>query len=601
MFNPHKAGLDGVDKDRVNKIIEESSRGTPFWENQQRKNARHQERIKKLLEKIETASNHEWSEAQTKADDYLEQLELNVQQVVVHIDMDAFFASVEERDDPTLRERPMAVGDHSMISTSNYVARRFGVRAGLPGFIALKLCPQLVLVRPDMGKYSEASAKVMQVLSRYDPNLVQFGLDEAALDITELCRNPEKTPDQIVAEIRQDVRDTTGLTCSAGIGPNQMVAKMLADVNKPNGQFRLTTPAEIESFIENLTVRKIFGVGQVQEKMLAALGCVNCSDLIDQRAKLFLGFSDATAKSFLAAAKGICDGLVNDSEISSRTRRSKSAETTFKDSDNVEFLTEVCHHLSERLSEDLAISDLQGKLITVKFKTSSFDVFSRSVALELPTRSLKTISTQATRVLKSMLARNPGTKLRLLGVRMSSFQEADGKQATLSQLFKSTAAPPRDEPKTECLIEKSEEASPQPGPTHKQSPSPSASEARLLDDDEIIDLDDSENSASPTEAIAEEPGSTFSDRSTAPTADLIEETYCPICAVIMRNVTEAKVNLHINRCMDKEQRREQMKNSNTTCVKLTPKANKPKGGVRKRSSNTLKKKDSGSITKFFTK
>lgn len=265
----------------------------------------------------------------------------------------------------------------------------------------------------------------------------------------------------------------------------------------------------------------------------------------------------------------------------------------------------VCNHLSEGLSQDLELCNLKGKLVTVKFKTTSFDVLSRSAALELPTNSQKIIASHAVRILKSMLGRSPGIKLRLLGVRMSNFDETDGKQATLSQLFRAggraTSPEQETDANTEKDLSKDSEALPsqQPGPSRSRSPSPPMDEPPLFDEGIMDDLDENQLPLHPTEAPTERQESKSPE--VLVTESLIEETYCPVCAVIMRKMTETKVNRHINICLNREETREKLKKSGGTSLKLTPKPNKSRGIAKKRVSNNSKKRDIPSITNFFNK
>lgn len=186
-LNTNKAGMDGLDKEKINKIIMEASLGSRYYENEQKKDQQVNERIKKILAAKSKLMNNEVAAAQVKVDKMVKELERtrDLSRTIVHIDMDMFYAAVEMLEKPELREKPMAVGGTHMLSTSNYVARRFGVRAGMPGFIALKLCPNLVMVRPNFDKYRKYSKQVREILEEYDPNFCPMSLDEAYLDFTD--------------------------------------------------------------------------------------------------------------------------------------------------------------------------------------------------------------------------------------------------------------------------------------------------------------------------------------------------------------------------------------------------------------------------------
>lgn len=208
------------------------------------------------------------------------------------------------------REIPMAVGGEGMLSTSNYAARRFGVRAAMPGFIARKLCPKLVIVRPNFDKYKAVSAVVGAVFARYDPGYAAMSLDEAYLDITDFLANDHnlRLPDElksrthaelVVEDIRAEIFADTQLTASAGIAPNTFLAKVCSDMNKPNGQFYLKPDLEvIRSFVKGLPVRKACGIGKVTEELLSGLGIVTCEDLFNQRALLSVLFKVTSQNPF---------------------------------------------------------------------------------------------------------------------------------------------------------------------------------------------------------------------------------------------------------------------------------------------------------------
>jgi len=179
----------------------------------------------------------------------------------MHIDMDMFYAAVEIRDNPSLIDKPVAVGNLSMVSTSNYVARKFGVRSAMPGFLAQKLCKDLIFVNHNFRKYEADSSKIMDILKNYDKNIESMGMDEAYLDLTEYCKNhyinEGKDLLELVNEIKNKIITATQLTSSIGIACNKMLAKICSDKNKPNGYFYLDNNIEIiEKFMSELSVRK---------------------------------------------------------------------------------------------------------------------------------------------------------------------------------------------------------------------------------------------------------------------------------------------------------------------------------------------------------
>ncbi len=246
---------------------------------------------------------------------------------IIHCDCDCFYASVEMRDDPTLRGRPVAVGGRAetrgVIATCNYEARAFGVHSAMPTARALQLCPQLVLLAPDFERYREASRRILAIYHDYTPLVEPLSLDEAYLDVTgvERCRGSASLMAQ---EIRARIRAEVGITASAGIAPNKFIAKVASDWNKPDGQF-VVRPQDVDAFVAALPVKKIFGVGKVTAARLARLGAHTCADLRAWSvAELTCEFG-----SFGASLHRLCRGIDERPVQPDRVRKSLSVETTY--------------------------------------------------------------------------------------------------------------------------------------------------------------------------------------------------------------------------------------------------------------------------------
>ncbi|NXE27903.1 POLK polymerase, partial [Ardeotis kori] len=225
-LNDNKAGMQGLDKDKINKIIMEATKGSRFYENELKKDQQVNQRIEKMMQLKEKITTQQLLKAQLQADKLVIELEKsrNLSNTIVHIDMDAFYAAVEIRDNPELKEKPIAVGSMSMLSTSNYHARRFGVRAAMPGFIAKKLCPHLTIVPLNFEKYGKVSKEVREILTEYDPNFMPMGLDEAYLNITEHLEERVKWP-----EDKRRFLFNTESTTEKGKGDINMSAKSNED------------------------------------------------------------------------------------------------------------------------------------------------------------------------------------------------------------------------------------------------------------------------------------------------------------------------------------------------------------------------------------
>uniref|UniRef100_A0A8C2EHM4 DNA polymerase kappa n=1 Tax=Cyprinus carpio TaxID=7962 RepID=A0A8C2EHM4_CYPCA len=434
-LNDNKAGMEGLDRDKINKIILETSKGSKFYENELKKEQQVNQRIEKMMEQKARITKEQLKQAQAEVDKLTCELERSRElgRVIVHVDMDAFYAAVEMRDCPELKDKPMAVGSMSMLSTSNYHARRFGVRAAMPGFIAKKLCPNLVIVPTNFDKYRAVSAQVREIFSEYDPHFMPMSLDEAYLDITEhleqrkhwpetmrtyhICDaktdrsaaeserdelspvlfedSPSSSPslsgadrkaevfgtsaEEAVREMRFRIEQKTSLTASAGIAPNMMLAKVCSDKNKPNGQYRIPPERQVVmEFMKDLPVRKVSGVGKVTEKMLAALGIVNCDQLSQQMVLLSLLFSGTSWHNFLHISLGLGSTCIErDSE-----RKSMSTERTFGEMSDAEEQYSLCRDLCHDLAQDLQREGLKGKTVTLKLKNVKFEVKTRAFTLQ---------------------------------------------------------------------------------------------------------------------------------------------------------------------------------------------------------------------------
>ncbi|XP_065664341.1 DNA polymerase kappa [Hydra vulgaris] len=445
LLNDNKAGMIDLNKEKINQIIYEASKGSKFYENEIRKENKIKKKIEQLNNELLKFSDNEIKNALVQSNFIYDQLkkQIDLTRILVHIDMDAFYAAVEMRDNPELQSIPMAVGCSAMLSTSNYIARRYGVRAAMPGFIAKKLCPQLTIVPLHFEKYQQVSLEIQEIFKEYDSNFLQLSLDEAYLDLTDYIKNnapiselqTEKDFVEIVVEeIRNKVFEKTKLTCSAGIAPNTMLSKICSDFNKPNGQFYLKSDYQIISnFVQALPIRKIAGIGHVTEQILKSFNILTCNDLYEKRNILYLLFSESTFISFMQTALGISSNRLEQSE-----RKSMSVERTFQDMSNIEDLLKVCKSVAENLANDLCREKLGGRTISLKYKLSTFVTKQRSKTfseLIFNAEDLFTISKEL--LLNEMKNhKNGGFVLRLLGIRVTHLDNQKSfKQKTVDHFF----------------------------------------------------------------------------------------------------------------------------------------------------------------------
>ncbi|MBN3290983.1 POLK polymerase, partial [Polypterus senegalus] len=486
--NDNKAGMEGLDKEKINRIILEASKGSRFYENELKKEQQVNQRIEKMMQQKELITVQQLRKAQLLVDKLVNDLECSrdLGRIIVHIDMDAFYAAVEMRDNPDLKDKPMAVGSMSMLSTSNYHARKFGVRAAMPGFIAKKLCPSLITVPLNFDKYKAVSAEIREIFAEYDPNFSPMSLDEAYLDITDhleqRCCWPESrrtyylekeitstehtsdmqlssnydgtispvlfedsppsslntapeqkhivfgiSAEEAVREMRFRIEQKTSLTASAGIAPNTMLAKVCSDKNKPNGQYKIPNNQQaVMDFIKDLPIRKVPGIGKVTEKMLKALGITTCSELCQQGALLSLLFSETSWHHFLQISLGLgSTHLERDGE-----RKSMSTERTFSEMSDPEEQYSLCRELCSDLAKDLKKEGLKGRTVTLKLKNVNFALKTKASTLSYAVSTEDEIFALAKDLLKTEIDNSSPQplRLRLMGVRISGFQSQEDKK-----------------------------------------------------------------------------------------------------------------------------------------------------------------------------
>ncbi|GLI59867.1 hypothetical protein VaNZ11_001862, partial [Volvox africanus] len=341
--------------------------------------------------------------------------------------MDCFYAAVHELECPELKRLAVAVGGIGMISTANYVARKYGVRSAMPGFIAKRLCPQLVFVPLDFGRYTAAAERVRAVFRQLDPDFESGGLDEAYLDVTDYCQRVGCSGTEAAEELRRRVSAFCGgLTCSVGVAPNKMLAKICSDINKPNGQYVLPPDrAAILSFLDTLPVRKIPCIGKVTEQLLrGTLGVSTCGQLLGpERGRLPLLFSESAAEFFLEAALGMAATRHAPKVDTSQEpgRKGISCERTFRNMSQPGEQEAMARQLVESLAADMASEHLEGRNLTLKLKLSSFEVRTRAATLP---RYIRKASDMLPTVLRLLRAEGP-LELRLMGVRMAALRKVN--------------------------------------------------------------------------------------------------------------------------------------------------------------------------------
>ena len=349
---------------------------------------------------------------------------------IIHCDCDCFYAAVEMRDDPSLVNLPIAIGGKSdrrgVIATCNYKARQFGVRSAMPTGQALKLCPDLVVIPGTMAKYREAAQQIRQIFYRYTDKVEPLSLDEAYLDVTD-CTECQGSATLIAEEIRRVIAAEVGVTASAGIAPNKFLAKVASDLNKPDGQF-VITPANVDSFVEKLEVKRIYGVGKVTNEKLRRLGIVTCGDL-QQRSLVEL------VDKFGVFGKRLHDLSFgrDEREVNANSRRkSLSVEHTYSDDlqDIVACKGKLADLLIElrsrlrRIDSDYMVTK---QFIKMKFNDFSATTVERQMVAGLPAESFDYLCDQAWE--------RGGRPVRLLGIGVRFVDTREQQRATQLELF----------------------------------------------------------------------------------------------------------------------------------------------------------------------
>ncbi len=340
---------------------------------------------------------------------------------IIHIDMDAFYASVEQRDDPALRGRPVVVawrGARSVVCAASYEARRFGVRSAMPAVRAERLCPDAVFVPPDFARYKAVSRQIREIFLQHTPLVEPLSLDEAYLDVSgsPTC---DGIATEIARTIRAQIREVTSLTASAGIAPNKFLAKIASDWRKPDGQF-VVPPARVEQFLTPLPVSRVPGVGKVMEGRLAALGIATVGDLrglpLEQLEALFGTFGQRLYRH----ARGIDERPVEPDQ----PVQSISSEDTFAEDLRLGEFDELIAQLAARTWRATGRTERIGHTVVLKLKTAQFRILTRSLTPDAPPASEEELRDIAL-ALCQRVQLPPDTRYRLVGVGLSGFRDRE--------------------------------------------------------------------------------------------------------------------------------------------------------------------------------
>ncbi len=351
------------------------------------------------------------------------------ERIILHLDMDSFYASVEMRDDPGLKGKPVVIGadpkngaGRGVVSTCSYEARAFGIRSAMPISQAYVLCPHAIYLPPHFPRYTQASSDVMGLLKSHGFPFQQVSIDEAFLDVSSLGNYLAAT--RLAEQIRDDICTQIGLTCSIGIAPTKVVAKIASDVNKPRG-LTVVEPENLFSFLAPMPVRKIPGVGRKAELELFELGIRTIKDLAGYDIQVLIARFGRSA----IALQAITDGSDEDFVVERDCVKSVSRETTFpEDTPDEQVITATVDALAQDVCRNLADESLRCKTITLKVRYVGFITRTKSRTLTHYTDDASAVRSVAYALLRDIF---DGCPIRLIGIRLSSFEKHDARQKIL--------------------------------------------------------------------------------------------------------------------------------------------------------------------------
>ena len=345
-----------------------------------------------------------------------------LQRKIIHVDMDAFYASVEQLDNPELRGKPVAVGgtsERGVVSAASYEARKFGVRSAMSSVIAIQNCPDLIFVKSNFKRYHEVSDQIRKIFYEYTDKVEPLSLDEAYLDVTENKKgNPSAS--LIAKEIRKKIKEETGLNASAGISINKFIAKVASDINKPNGQ-KTVPPNEVIDFLEKLDIKKFFGVGKVTVQKMYRHGIFTGKDLKEKSKEYLDEHFGKSGRFYYQVVRGN-----HFSEVKpSRTRKSLAAERTFSENISSEiFMIKKLEDIAKEVEKRLKKSKVAGKTVTLKIKYSDFTLQTRSKTLPYYISDKNVMVETVKELLYQSTMKN---SVRLLGISLSNLNNDRGK------------------------------------------------------------------------------------------------------------------------------------------------------------------------------
>ncbi|KAG9241915.1 DNA-directed polymeras-like protein kappa [Calycina marina] len=583
-----KPGQNGVDQQKVSEIIYEASKGSKYFNNEEARDKNLTQKIERISKKKEDLERLDLGHDRRKAEQFIDDLEVSrdLSQTIVHIDCDAFYAAVEELDKPELKDVPFSVGK-GVLTTCNYHARKFGCRSGMAGFVAKKLCPQLIQIPLNFDKYAAKAQEVRKIIVDYDPRFESASIDEAYLNITEYCNTNNIEPAAAVEQLRKEVHEKTHITISAGIAANAKLAKICSNQNKPNGQYQLPNDRNaIMAFMRDLPTRKVNGVGRVFERELDAVGIKTCGDIYACRQYLSKLFGEKAFVFLTGCYLGLGRTSVQPAE--EFERKSVGTESTFGEMSGPSAFHAQLRWTAEELEKDMVRAQFKGRTLCLKIKLHTYEVFTRQVVPQKPIFEADDLYKYALPMLVKLEQEFPRIKLRLMGLRCTHLVSMK-KPDTLAFFGFKTKAPADvgEAISDSSLKRKAEEMESEKWETYDE---------RLFEDAERLEREDE---LKDLESLGQE----FDKRKhhgkeivpNPKRTEAIEEEWwdCPICSR-PQTPDEKEFNEHIDLCLSRQTIRDVVQESAVIGTNLStlapPKKMKLERGKSKPSSGDPKQR-----------
>jgi DNA polymerase kappa len=449
-----------------------------------------------------------------------------------------------------------------VLTTCNYHARRFGCRSGMAGFVAMKLCPQLICVPMNFAKYTAKAEEVREVLALYDPGFESASCDEAYLNLTEYCEEHHMTPEEVVSQLRADVHERTKITVSAGIAANAKLAKICSNKNKPNGQFFLPSDRQtVMDFMKTMPTRKVNGIGRVFERELDAIGVKTCGDIYAHRAYLAKLFGQKAFQFLMQCYLGL--GRTKIQRAEDYERKSVGTETTFRELQSPDALRDKLRHVAEELEGDLKRTEYKGRTLCIKIKLHTYEVHTRQTTPPFAVHRADDLYKYGLSMLEKLMKEMPDMKLRLMGLRVTHIVST--KKPGID--FFGRVKPPGS------MAKPAKAASEGDWETWPEEEFEEA--ARQERNDEMNELEklsqeqDNQQQGASSPDVAQQP---------EPAAD--EQWACPICT-LPQPPDDASFNAHIDFCLSKQTIKEAVQSTTPTAPRLEKQASVSKSIQKK--------------------